>query len=185
MHTATHQQQRGDNANRLGPVSELDQHHRMKHQQQIERSDDGYAWYEIGTVSAAGNSNTVIDYSFEDEERIWNKAYYRLKQVDQDGVAKIYGPVTSNCASSKEAWKLQPNPANGEWAIQLQSIEKNQTAIVSVFNETGSKIHEEQFELLTGVTLMHVSVPQLSSGVYFVQLAIGSEESSIQKLIIL
>lgn len=151
----------------------------------IERSDDGYAWYEIGTVSAAGNSNSVVDYSFEDEERIWNKAYYRLKQVDQDGVAKIYGPVTSNCASSKEAWKLQPNPANGEWAIQLQSIDKNQTAVVSIFNETGSKIHEEQFDLLTGGTLMHVSIPQLSSGVYFVQLAIGSEESSIQKLIIL
>jgi hypothetical protein len=105
--------------------------------------------------------------------------------VDQDGVAKNYGPVTSNCASSKEAWKLQPNPANGEWAIQLQSVDKNQDAIVSIFNETGSKIHEEQFELLTGGSLINVSAPQLSSGVYFVQLAIGSEESSIQKLIVL
>jgi hypothetical protein len=108
-----------------------------------------------------------------------------LKQVDQDGVAKNYGPVTSNCASSNEMWKLQPNPANGEWAIQLQSIDKNQDAVVSIFNETGSKIHEEQFELLTGGTLMHVSAPQLSSGIYFVHLAIGNTESSVQKLVIL
>src|SRR3990167_9962652 len=38
---ATDQQQGGDYADRLGPVGELDQHHSMEHQHQVERGQDG------------------------------------------------------------------------------------------------------------------------------------------------
>ena len=151
----------------------------------IERSEDGYLWDKVGTVSAAGNSNTEVDYNFEDEERISNQAYYRLKQVDQNGVEKQYGPVRSNCIRNKSNWRLQPNPAIGEWAIQLESFEKNQKAIVSIVNETGAKIHEEQFELLAGSNQINVSATHLRSGIYFVHLVFGSEVSSVQKLVIL
>lgn len=51
----------------------------------IERSSDGNRFTAIGTVRAAGNSNTMRSYSYEDAFPLKGKNYYRLKQVDIDG----------------------------------------------------------------------------------------------------
>lgn len=51
----------------------------------VERSTDGKTYAPIGTVDAAGNSNTARHYSFTDRTPQPNQNYYRLKQSDIDG----------------------------------------------------------------------------------------------------
>lgn len=46
--------------------------------------------------TAAGNSTTLINYSFTDIDFIGAINYYRLVQVDNDGKFKIYGPIAIN-----------------------------------------------------------------------------------------
>ncbi len=50
----------------------------------VQRSPDGTAFGTIGTVSAAGNSSIMLDYSFVDGSPVPGNNYYRLEEVDQD-----------------------------------------------------------------------------------------------------
>jgi len=59
----------------------------------IEWSRDAYIWNSIGNVTAAGNSNMTIDYSFVDTQLLPIVNYYRLVQYDWDGNFEIYGPI--------------------------------------------------------------------------------------------
>jgi len=52
----------------------------------IERTNDNEYFEEIGLVAAVGNSNERNDYYFTDEYPLNGLSYYRLKQVDYDGV---------------------------------------------------------------------------------------------------
>ncbi len=52
---------------------------------EIERSENGSTWSGIATVKAAGNSSSIIKYSYTDRANAASKVYYRLKQVDIDG----------------------------------------------------------------------------------------------------
>jgi hypothetical protein len=61
----------------------------------IERSEDGIRWEVIGYESSAGNSQSVINYSYIDNFIIKNiTVYYRLVQYDIDGKYVIYGPIS-------------------------------------------------------------------------------------------
>ncbi|MEZ4980276.1 MAG: hypothetical protein R2769_01560 [Saprospiraceae bacterium] len=60
----------------------------------IEKSVDGKNYEVIGKVDGAGNSNTIINYFFVDENKSKGLAYYRLKQVDFDGTYE-YSAIVS------------------------------------------------------------------------------------------
>jgi hypothetical protein len=62
----------------------------------LQKSRDGENWETMMTLSAAGNSNTQIDYDVVDYkvEPIIN--YYRLQQYDNDGVYETFGPIAIN-----------------------------------------------------------------------------------------
>ena len=54
----------------------------------VERSTDGVHFSALGTVAAAGNSNTAHQYQFTDANALNAGAstlYYRLRLVDNDG----------------------------------------------------------------------------------------------------
>ncbi|MFH2141604.1 MAG: GEVED domain-containing protein [Bacteroidota bacterium] len=53
---------------------------------EIMKSTDAVIWKKAGIVFGAGNSSEQLDYSFIDEEMLTQITYYRLKQVDFDGV---------------------------------------------------------------------------------------------------
>ncbi|NVO04275.1 MAG: hypothetical protein HXX09_16400 [Bacteroidetes bacterium] len=51
----------------------------------VEKSYDGVNFNVIGKVNGNGNSNSIINYQFEDYEFSGNKNYYRLTQFDFNG----------------------------------------------------------------------------------------------------
>jgi hypothetical protein len=51
----------------------------------IERSSDGRNYSAIGSVEGAGNSQTLLNYTYTDLQPLPNSNFYRLKQVDLDG----------------------------------------------------------------------------------------------------
>ncbi|MBI1342849.1 MAG: T9SS type A sorting domain-containing protein [Terrimonas sp.] len=52
---------------------------------EVERSENGISWKPIAIVTAAGNSNTIRNYTYTDKSVSAAKVYYRIKQVDIDG----------------------------------------------------------------------------------------------------
>jgi len=59
----------------------------------VERSLNGADWDIVGNVKSAGNSNIENNYSIEDRDFTNFINYYRLKQVDVDGVTKTYNMI--------------------------------------------------------------------------------------------
>lgn len=90
----------------------------------IERSADGITFAPIGTVAAAGTSNSIRKYSFIDAKPGANNNFYRLKQVDFDGqsayssIRLLVFPVTGRLVwyttgnRSAEVWYQQGNVEN-------------------------------------------------------------------------
>jgi hypothetical protein len=68
----------------------------------IEMGLDGENWEEIGTKKSAGNSNEIINYSYNHSYINNGFVYYRLKQIDFDGNFKIYGPISIHYLSASK-----------------------------------------------------------------------------------
>lgn len=55
----------------------------------IQKSRDAKNFYNIGRIKGAGNSNTIKDYSYLDNDNNASEVYYRLKQIDYDGNSSL------------------------------------------------------------------------------------------------
>lgn len=73
----------------------------------LEVSIDGFYWQKIGIKQAAGNSNTVMNYSYLHSFKEYNVHYYKLLQYDYDGKYKEYGPISvDNTTKSSKLIKI-------------------------------------------------------------------------------
>ncbi|MBB3699185.1 T9SS type A sorting domain-containing protein [Flammeovirga yaeyamensis] len=113
---------------------------------EIERSVDGRNYEKIGEVNAAGNSNTLQNYTFIDVLTS-SKGYYRLKQVDFDDEFTYYGPViiihpnvSSEIDLSLEAY---PNPVDDEdTQLFILGLELGESYVAQIYSITGQLMHE-------------------------------------------
>ncbi|RZL16315.1 MAG: T9SS type A sorting domain-containing protein [Hymenobacter sp.] len=81
----------------------------------IERSADGVAFAQVGTVRGHGSAATASTYAYTDAgiaQRTTGTVYYRLRQVDVDGTA-TYSPVQALVLGNATAagMHIYPNPA--------------------------------------------------------------------------
>ncbi len=70
----------------------------------VERSADLSNFTSIGTVQAAGFSQSMHNYSLLDIDPLFGLAYYRLKQVDINGASEYFGPIAISRSSSGDPW---------------------------------------------------------------------------------
>jgi hypothetical protein len=148
----------------------------------IHRSTDGIQWEAITSIEAAGNSNSKIDYQFEDVTTLRFVGYYRLTQVDIDGKQKVYDPIYTNCLKSENEVELYPNPAQDDLTISLSTKESAKVQIEFV-NANGFMVISESHDAYAGVNHFKHNVEQLLSGIYYVKI-VANDIVTIKKLIV-
>lgn len=85
---------------------------------EVERSVDGKNYSKVGTLKAAGNSLTTLNYSYTDKLPMAGAYFYRLKQIDFDGFTEYSKVIYVNSkAGAGTITKVFPNPFKSE--IQL------------------------------------------------------------------
>jgi Secretion system C-terminal sorting domain len=106
----------------------------------IERSMDGLTFSTIGRVKGSGNRSEATNYEYLDETaKAGNTYYYRIKQVDLDGIEDFSTVLSIYIKGLSLGIKLSPNPADDEVKIELdQPIET--PIILEVFALNGSII---------------------------------------------
>ncbi len=92
----------------------------------VQRSDDDFEWYDLGTVKGAGTTVERQSYTFEDTRPSFGLSYYRLKQVDLNGQFE-YSPVRTVDLFSKENVRLFPNPVRNYLSIFATGTVSNVT----------------------------------------------------------
>lgn len=129
----------------------------------IERSNDQRNWSQIGFVNAAGNSNSLLNYSYNDSLPQDGINYYRLKQVDLD--SKYYtSEIKSVLINSNWKINVYPNPVTGN-VLKLKSNNTLKTVIIS--DVYGRIIFKKTGEEITNADLINIA--GYKAGVYFIQ----------------
>jgi hypothetical protein len=93
----------------------------------VERSQDGLNWSPIGQVTAAGNSQDLLQYNYVDQMPMTGANYYRLQEVADDGTS-VYSPVRNvNFTGAAEAITWYPNPTHDRLTLTSNSNLKSIT----------------------------------------------------------
>lgn len=88
---------------------------------EVERSADASTFMTIGGVPGAGNSTSMLYYSWEDEAPLNGTSYYRLRQVDHDGKYSL-SPTVVVLRNYNGAPAIYPNPVEDHVRIVVPSL---------------------------------------------------------------
>lgn len=133
---------------------------------EVEKSRDGSNWALLAAIPAAGNSSSILDYSVVDDEKASAIVYYRLNQIDIDGVSKMYGPISANCNDSETFDAMvYPNPAQDLITLKLTNNE-TQNVSIQIIGSDGKVIYQITQLLNVGSTILPLSIEELKSGIY-------------------
>jgi hypothetical protein len=154
----------------------------------IERSGNANGFDSIGVVTGTNNTHST-DYSFADKQMLSGNNYYRLRQVDMDGMSKYSKVIclynANKVVTTAKKMQLYPNPANSVVNYTLSSPAAAR-ATVQVYNMAGVLILTQQQELASGVNQQSVAISNLKSGNYFLKVSSQSGaqyEQSFVKLL--
>ena len=136
---------------------------------EIERSINSFEFNKIGSVNAAGNSTSILQYSFTDNLPFKGINYYRLKQIDLDGLLTFSEIRKVEMETNKSIFILYNNPSNGT-GITVRT--DNTSSLLSIFTFSGQKLKE--IKIINHIQLIDLS--GLPSGTYT---AVLNKEGSI------
>ncbi len=106
----------------------------------IQRSRDGLLFEDISQVDGAGNSSSILNYSFIDTRPHQGVSYYRLKQTDYDGVTSYSSVVSVNLTD--DVYKINQftsNDGQKSYSVNSSSYPVN----VTVYDVNGRIINQK------------------------------------------
>jgi hypothetical protein len=153
---------------------------------EIEKSSDKTEWLNIGFVKGHGNSNSPKEYVFSDYDTpLYNKVYYRLKQIDTDGKYQYSKIIESeNLPAIFSLSQNFPNPFNPTTTIKF-SLPQAEFVTIKVFDILGNEVEilaNKVFE--AGEHSLTWNAKNLSSGIYFYNLS-SDKYNETKKMILL
>ena len=133
---------------------------------QIERSSDGNLFSKIGIVTATNNSSTISSYNFTDTKPMQGLSYYRIKQVDKDGVFKYSKAIAIRFTGNPPVVSVYPNPAGKTVNIEFPIVPPAGTKI-ELFSINGQLVKS----LFTnGNSINTIDISDVATGVYQIKI---------------
>lgn len=145
----------------------------------VERSADGIHYSAIGTVAASGDASASHQYSFTDFSPLAGKAYYRLKQVDIDGMYAYSKVVVILGQKDRMEVLLYPNPATDVANLVVSLPEKEQLKC-SLFDQTGRMVYVKNLSLNAGSNTVNIPIQELSKGFYIIKIQGPNTQQQLQ-----
>jgi hypothetical protein len=145
----------------------------------LEKSYDGYVFFEVAQVNGNGNSNISNFYeaNVESENKI---VYFRLKQVDFDGTVNYHEIISSNCTNSIFEISLPILTANQLSFIINSELDDNFQ--VYLYDYRGRLIIDKSESLQKGLSNIKINNLNLSSGIYMLSI-VGQNKFYSTKLL--
>lgn len=139
----------------------------------IRKSLNGTDFTETGVVPAIGNSTSVQNYSYLDEDVFpENKfIYYSLAIIDKDGKKELT-PIQvyrNRAALPKLILSLSPNPISGMGHLTLRfNADKKGLMRVKIVDMQGKIILETELNANPGVNNGHIHLGDVPKGIYII-----------------
>ncbi len=145
----------------------------------LERSEDLDSFEEIAQIEGAGNSNSVIEYSYVDYNSVSGQSYYRLTQIDFDGTATVYDVKEifhNSSIKSDPKVEIYPNPVVESANVSLTGFCEDLT--VKIYKQDGALVQvikPDGFEFM-------LMTKDLSPAIYILQV-ISDEKVFTQRFV--
>lgn len=147
----------------------------------VERSFDGKTFEKVGNVKGAINSNYNIQYVFEDTDKIYKQAYYRIKQVDIDGKF-TYSKIVTSINDNEPIITLYPNPTSqSDLNMSIENVEGNVS--YQIISSIGDVLISNDVEVKDHFFEETIDVSNYTSGIYFVKVQ-TAQKIIVEQLII-
>ena len=147
----------------------------------IEKSLDGINFRKIGFVAAAGNSNSIRNYTFTDPQRAVEFNYYRLKLVDIDNTSDYSDVVLVKNAFGKQDVYLAGNPITNNINIQFAKVPNGKVS-VKIYDMKGRKIYEAGHNNFNQTSLKIDIGSRLAQGVYSIKVETAGKIYSLKAM---
>lgn len=149
---------------------------------EVLRSLDGVHFEtSIGRVTAAGNSNSLINYSFVDQAPGYGINYYRLKQVDLDNKATLSNIAHIDMTQALTLATVYPSPAKAILTLEYIT-EKAGPLQVMILDNKGAVVKRMQINTQEGKNIKTLNVAGLAKGIYAIQIT-GSDGVTIKRFV--
>lgn len=148
----------------------------------LEKTQDGINYEIVETISGAGNSTGVLNYSFVDSLPLKGVSYYRLKQTDFDGKFTYSElKMVQKTIGNDFSFEIYPNPNEGDFfSIQFNTNNTEEGVLVVVYDLLGNELFSKIIVTSENEMEVYAIDPshQLDPGVYLI---IASDENAIYK----
>lgn len=141
----------------------------------VERSYDGSNFTDIANVLAAGQSSTVKNYSFVDEDPIQGVSYYRIHETDFNSSNMVSAIMTVNGCSNDDIF-IYGNV--GGISVNINAAEAGKYTF-ELYDLLGQKLMNETKTVVEGENHLKISVSNISSAIYVAKVC--SENNVISK----
>lgn len=130
----------------------------------LQRSEDGINFENVATLDGAGTSSVEHSYSFNDDYRLSGVVYYRLKQVDFNGLSS-YSEALSLDRNAIQDLSYYPNPAENQLHVNLKHTEPVTMTVCTI---NGQVVETYQFTQ-QGNESITVSLANYKQGMYILR----------------
>ncbi len=145
----------------------------------VMRSPDGKSFADIGRVKAAGYSNVMLEYSFDDIAPLTGINYYRLDETDYDGSVNRSGIIALRSQDNFGFSLVSVIPSQESNSISVNVYMQSDADLRAyIFDSTGKLILDESLEAMEGINSFKLRPQANARGIYAIRLASGDESVS-------
>ena len=141
---------------------------------EIERSIDARNWDKVSFVLGHGTTTESQSYTYTDRNPQTGINYYRLKQLDLDGVFEYSKTISVKVGRTDGNFNLFPNPAKGSVTIAHDSEYSGKANFV-LFDLTGKQVMGEQVAVEEGRFFTNINLESMPVGIYIAEFQAGTE----------
>jgi subtilisin family serine protease len=149
---------------------------------EVQKRYDNTSYEKIGFVSGNGTTTNGMQYSFEDNDLLAGRIFYRLKQLDFNGDFEYSNEIMVEVLnlSDYQLYQNYPNPFNPSTTIKY-SVPAQSKIKISLYDIIGNEVIT-LFEGIqqSGVHNVNFTADNLPSGVYFVSMTAENFSKAIK-----
>lgn len=127
----------------------------------LEKSLNARDFHEIAQVKGQGTTNERHNYSYDDQNPILGRSYYRLTSVDFDNYQQTFEVISVEYHGEKK-FSISPNPSDGSTVNLNFNFDKATDGFVAVYDNLGVLLGTYPVEETRSISF----ATPLKSGVY-------------------
>ena len=146
------------------------------------RSNDGFNWESVATISGTGNSNSPLYYFYNDQSASEGILYYKLMQQDFDGAETECGVVQVNCSGQMDMGSYAMNVySDNEHLVHVTFVsDKQESLVFRLFDMRGRLVVQEQVVSSEGLNHIVLNVRPVANASYMFSIT-GSDFTESKK----